>query len=149
MLTGKQYLLAIILMAAVLLPLSFLAESIHLNSDITTVDRSTLRQELSQTATPLFVEVLSRDCNSQECAENDKVVSELASEYRGKVKFLRVFVEDVPEAPQLLGVHSTPSGVLVEPHGDVGALEETAKIRATVEGFGNRSTLKQLLSRLP
>lgn len=149
MLTAKQFLIAIVLMMAVLLPLSFLADSIHHNSDITTVDRSNLRTELATTSTPVFVEVLSRGCNSQACAENDKVVSELASEYRGKVKFLRVFIEDVPEAPQLLGVHSTPSGVLVRPGDNVGALEETAKISATIEGFGNRFTLKQLLDRLP
>ncbi len=147
MLTGKQYLLALLLMAVVLLPLSFLAENFNSDVDVKTVGKQELTSELAHPTTAIYVEVLSRNCHSAECSENHKVVAELASEYRGKIKFLRIFVEDVPDAESILGVHGTPSGVLVTPltpaeiqNMGVGAAEHYSP----VEGFGNRLRLKKL-----
>ncbi len=147
MLTGKQYLLVLLLMAVVLLPLSFLVENFNSDADVKTVGKQELTSELAHPTTAIYVEVLSRNCHSAECSENHKVVAELASEYRGKIKFLRIFVEEVPDAERILGVHGTPSGVLVTPptaaeiqNMDVGATEHYSP----VEGFGNRLRLKQL-----
>lgn len=147
MLTGKQYLLVLLLMAVVLLPLSFLAENFNSDADVRTVGKQELTSELAHPTTAIYIEVLSRNCHSAECSENHKVVAELASEYRGKIKFLRVFVEEVPDAESILGVHGTPSGVLVTPptpaeiqNMDVDAAEHYSR----VEGFGNRLRLKKL-----
>lgn len=152
MLSGKQYLLIILLMAVVLVPISALVETFKSDLDIQTVGQSELTSELNQPAKPLYIEVLSRDCHSADCTENHKVLGELASEYRGRIKFLRVFVEDVPDAERILGVHGTPSGVLIVPQrtthqqsldGDDGG-GESATDSTPVDGFGNRNRLKKL-----
>lgn len=149
MLSGKQYLLALILMALVLVPLSLLVENFHTDIDVTTVGKQELTSELANARTPIYVEVLSR--SSVECAENHKVVAELASEYRGKIKFLRVFVEDVPDAESILGVHGTPSGVLITPEpADMHSMGSgTGAQYSPVDGFGSRFRLKQLFDRVP
>ncbi len=149
MLSRKQYLLALVLMALVLVPLSWLVENFHSDVDITTVGRQELTSEIADPKTAIYVEVLSR--SSAECTENHKVVAELASEYRGRIKFLRVFVEDVPDAESILGVHGTPSGVLITP-----APKEMRTMGADagaqyspVDGFSSRFRLKQLFDRVP
>jgi len=98
MLSGKQYLFAFLLLAIVLVPISYFVENFNIDADVRTVDKQVLTNEIAHPLTPVYVEVLSRDCHSAECSENHKVVAELASEYRGRIKFLRVFVEDVPDA---------------------------------------------------
>ena len=151
MLTGKQYLLVLSLMAVVLLPLSFLVENFHSDVDVKTVGKQALTSELTNPATPIYIEVLSRNGNSAECAENHKVVAELASEYRSKIKFLRVFVEEVPDAESILGVHGTPSGVLVTPSSPADMQVMTAgagEHYSPVDGFGSRSRLKQLFDAI-
>lgn len=144
MLSGKQYLLALILMALVLVPASLLVENFHTDVDVTTVGKRELTNELANPQTPIYVEVLSR--SSVECAENHKVVAELASEYRGKIKFLRVFVEDVPDAESILGVHGTPSGVLITPTpADMRNMGAAGGAQySPVDGFSSRFRLKQL-----
>ncbi len=148
MLTGKQYVLVLALMAVVLLPLSFLVENYHSDVDVKTVGRQDLTSELAHPETPIYIEVLSRNCHSVECTENHKVVAELACEYRGKIKFLRVFVEEVPDAESILGVHGTPSGVLVTPSSPANVRNINAagggEHYSAVEGFGSRLRLKQL-----
>ena len=143
--TGKQYLLVLALMAVVLLPLSWLVENFHADIDVTTVGKQELTSEIANATTPIYVEVLQH--NSVECAENHKVVAELASEYRGRIKFLRVFVEEVPDAPSILRVHSIPSGVLVTPAPasmtNMGAGAGT-QTYSPIDGFGSRARLKQL-----
>jgi hypothetical protein len=151
MLTGKQYMLVLALMAVVLLPLSFLVENYHADVDVKTVGKQDLTSELAHAQTPIYVEVLSRNCHSVECTENHKVVAELASEYRGKIKFLRVFVEDVPDAESILGIHGTPSGVLVTPASPAGMHSMSAGgglQYSPVEGFGSRLRLKQLFNAI-
>ncbi len=147
MLEGKRYLLAILVMAVILVPLSLLIENFNADTDIKTVARQELISELANPKTPLYIEVLSRNCNSGDCNENDKVVRELAADYRGKIKFLRVYVEEVPDAGDILGVHSTPSGVLVVPSSanvqTMGAGAANGNY-SPVEGFGSRLRLKQL-----
>ena len=142
---GKQYLLILALMAVVLLPLSWLVENYHADIDVTTVGKQELTSEIANAKTPIYIEV-SRH-NSVECTENHKVVAELASEYRGRIKFLRVFVEDVRDAPSILGVHSIPSGVLVTPAPAnmpiMGAGAGTQSY-SPLDGFGSRARLKQL-----
>lgn len=151
MLTGKQYMLVLAIMAVVLLPLSSLVENYHSDVDVKTVGKQDLTSELAHPQTPIYVEVLSRNRRSLECTENHKVVAELASEYRGKIKFLRVFVEDVPDAESILGVHGTPSGVLVAPVSpanmqSMGAGEGVQY--SPVEGFGSRLRLKKLFDAI-
>ncbi len=148
MLTGKQYLLALVLMAVVLLPLSILIENFHSDIDVTTVGKQQLTSELANAQTPIYVEVVSH--TSVECAENHKIVSELASEYRGKIKFLRVFVEDVPDAESILGVHGTPSGVLITPKPpDMrGMAAGDGAQYSPIDGFGSRLRLKQLFDQV-
>ncbi len=148
MLTGKQYLLALVLMALVLVPVSFLVENFHADIDVTTVGKQELTSELANAQTPIYVEVVCR--NSAECTENHKVVAELASEYRGKIKFLRVFVEDVPDAESILGVHGTPSGVLVIPTpANLPNMGPGDKAQySPIDGFGSRHRLKQLFDRV-
>lgn len=152
MLTGKQYMLVLALMAVVLLPLSFLVENFHSDVDVKTVGKQDLTSELAHPQTPIYVEVLSRNCHSAECTENHKVVAELASEYRGKIKFLRVFVEEVPDAESILGVHGTPSGVLVTPVSAANMRNANAAAGgeqySPVEGFGSRLRLKQLFDAI-
>lgn len=144
MLTGKRYLLVLTLMAVVLLPLSFLVENFNSDVDVRTVGKQELTSELAHPTIPVYVEVLSRNCHSVECTENHKVVAELASEYRGKIKFLRVFVEEVPDAESILGVHGTPSGVLVTPPSPAEMQRMGGEHYSPVDGFGNRLRLKRL-----
>ncbi len=102
---------------------------------------------MAHPTTAIYVEVLSRNCHAAECTENHKVVSELASEYRGKIKFLRVFVEDVPDAESILGVHGTPSGVLITPASPADlqtANADHAEHYSPLDGFTNRLRLKRL-----
>lgn len=153
MLSGKQYLLALLLVAAVLVPLSYFVENFNADANVRTVDKQVLTSELAHPATPVYVEVLSRSCHSSECSENHKVVADLASEYHGKITFLRVYIEEVPDAESILGVHGTPSGVLVVPDSNrsdpahrmsVGGGDPTY---SPVEGFGSRLRLKQLFEK--
>lgn len=151
MVSGKRYLLLMLLMAAVLLPLTFALEQILGESSITTVSRQALTDQLAHPATPLYIEVSSRNCFTAECAENHRVVQELANDYRGKIKFLRVYVEDVPDVESILGVHGTPSGVLVTPdHVPIrqGMGGGNSNSYSPVDGFGSRLRLKQLFDSL-
>jgi hypothetical protein len=151
MLSGKQHLLALLLVALVLVPLSFFAENFNIDANVRTVDKQVLTSELANPTTPVYVEVLSRDRHSAECSENHKVVAELASEYRGRIKFLRVYIEEVPDAESILGVHGTPSGVLVVPDTDPAHRLEIGQGHPTyslVEGFGSRLRLKQLFEKV-
>lgn len=68
MLSRKQYLLALVLMALVLVPLSWLVENFHSDVDIATVGRQELTSEIANAKTAIYVEVLSR--SSAECTEN-------------------------------------------------------------------------------
>jgi hypothetical protein len=151
MLSGKQYLLALLLVAAVLVPISFFAENFNVDAHVRTVDKQDLTSELANPATPVYVEVLSRNCHSADCSENHKVVADLASEYHGRIKFLRVYIEEVPDAESILGVHGTPSGVLVVPDSDPThrlAAGQGHPTYSPVDGFGSRLRLKQLFEKV-
>lgn len=92
------------------------------SSNVVSLTPANYEQVIKDTTTPLYIEFCGKSYPG--CSKQDEVISAAADQYKGKVSFARVNLDDNPELVQeLLGVSADKVGkfpvhLLVAPHGD-------------------------------
>ena len=92
-------------------------------------------QEVMQSDVPVLVDFWAEWCGS--CRSVGPTVDALASEYQGKVKVVKLNVDDNPETANGFGIRSIPTLMVFE----AGAVRETAV------GAQPKARLAQLIER--
>lgn len=71
------------------------------------VSDATFDSEVRESATPVVVDFWAEWCGP--CRQIGPALEELAAEYEGKVKIVKVNVDENPESPAQLGVRGIPA----------------------------------------
>ncbi|HEY9785362.1 MAG TPA: thioredoxin domain-containing protein [Candidatus Obscuribacterales bacterium] len=137
MMSWKQGLAFVFLMLAVILPFAIYQENASLNAHMVEVNETNFDREVMASTIPVFVDVTARDCSSVACTEHRRLVAQLAREYLGKVKFVRIYVDDFPEAVTLFSVSRVPEEVIVIAD-QTGSLKELAH----ADGSSHKAALR-------
>ena len=101
-------------------------------ADVQAVSDDTFDAEVLKSATPVLIDFWAPWCGP--CRAIAPVVEELARDYAGKVKVLKMNVDDNPRTPQRYGVRGIPN--LIVFHGGqvkeqiVGAVPKAQLLRA-------------------
>jgi thioredoxin 1 len=101
-------------------------------ADVQAVSDDTFDAEVLKSATPVLIDFWAPWCGP--CRAIAPVVEELARDYAGKVKVLKMNVDDNPRTPQKYGVRGIPNLILF--HGGqvkeqiVGAVPKAHLVRA-------------------
>jgi thioredoxin 1 len=75
--------------------------------DVREISDSEFSKEVIESSTPVLVDFWATWCAP--CRAISPMVEELAAQYRGKVKFVKVNADDNQEAAQNLGVRNLPT----------------------------------------
>ena len=101
-------------------------------ADIHAISDDTFDNEVLQSATPVLIDFWAPWCAP--CRAIAPVVDELAKEYAGKLKVVKMNVDDNPRTPQKYGVRGIPNLILF--HGGkvkeqiVGAVPKAQLVKA-------------------
>jgi thioredoxin 1 len=79
-------------------------------ADIHAISDDTFENEVLQAATPVLIDFWAPWCAP--CRAIAPVVDELAREYEGKLKVVKMNVDDNPRTPQKYGVRGIPNLIL-------------------------------------
>jgi thioredoxin 1 len=79
-------------------------------SDVLAVTDATFEREVLQSATPVLIDLWAPWCGP--CRAIAPVVDELSREYAGKLKVVKMNVDDNPQTPSRYGVRSIPNLLL-------------------------------------
>jgi thioredoxin 1 len=101
-------------------------------ADVQAVSDDTFEAEVLKSATPVLIDFWAPWCGP--CRAIAPVVEELARDYAGKVKILKMNVDDNPRTPQQYGVRGIPNLILFQ-NGQVkqqitGAVPKAQLVRA-------------------
>lgn len=110
----KQFLLFLLLAGCMLLAFVVTDETAFMPNRVVEANDSTFTSLVVASPVPVVVDLVERGCQTQECAEHIREFDRLAGEYRGKLRFLRVFVEDSPGTASLIATGSLPAVVVVQ-----------------------------------
>ena len=79
-------------------------------ADVTAVSDDTFEAEVLASATPVLIDFWAPRCAP--CRAIGPIVDEIAREYAGKVKVVKMNVDDNPRTPQRYGVRGIPNLIL-------------------------------------
>ena len=78
--------------------------------DVQAVSDDTFQNEVLQASTPVLIDFWAPWCGP--CRAIGPVVEELAGEYRGRLKVVKMNVDDNPRTPAQFGVRGIPNIIL-------------------------------------
>lgn len=138
--SAKQFLLFLLLTGVLLLPFLLTDETAFTPNRVVEVNDSNFKSLVVANSVPVVVDIVERSCRTQECAEHMKEFDRLAGEFRGRLRFVRLYADESPRAASLIATQSVPSVVVIQST-SVGTLEMLAVI-------GEHPTLPQLRSEM-
>ena len=101
-------------------------------ADIHAISDDTFDNEVLQSATPVLIDFWAPWCAP--CRAIAPVVDELAKEYAGKLKVVKMNVDDNPRTPQKYGVRGIPNLIIFKggtvQEQIVGAVPKTQLVKA-------------------
>jgi len=81
-------------------------------SDVLAVSDESFEREVLQSTTPVLIDFWAPWCGP--CRAIGPVVEDLAREYAGKLKVVKMNVDDNPRTPQQYGVRAIPNLLLIQ-----------------------------------
>ena|SRR5579875_2639055 len=82
------------------------------SGNVTHISDSQFEQEVLRSATPVLVDFWAPWCGP--CRAIAPVVDELANEYAGRLKVVKMNVDDNPETPMRYGVRGIPNLLIIK-----------------------------------
>ena len=81
-------------------------------ADVLSVSDDSFEREVLQSDTPVLIDLWAPWCGP--CRAIGPVVEDLAREYAGKLKVVKMNVDDNPRTPQQYGVRAIPNLLLIQ-----------------------------------
>ncbi len=105
-------------------------------ADLLAVSDDTFEREVLQSATPVLIDFWAPWCAP--CRAIAPVVEELAGEYAGKLKVVKMNVDDNPRTPMKYGVRGIPNLIIFE----------SGQVKEQIVGAVPKSQLVQAVARV-
>lgn len=103
-----------------------------MNEHVLHVNDLTFETEVEKAETPVLVDFFAEWCGP--CKMLGPVVEEMAEQYAGKIKVVKVNVDDSPESARKYGVRGIPT-LIVFKNGEAGATKVGALTKSQLISF--------------
>jgi len=104
-----------------------------MSTHVSTVSDQTFESEVIQSNIPVIVDFWAEWCGP--CKAMAPIFDEIAKSYEGRVKFLKLDVDNNPETPPKFGIRGIPSLILFM----------SGQVKATQVGLVNKNDLTKFI----
>ena len=107
-----------------------------MSEKITHITDSTFEQEVLQNDQPVLVDYWAEWCGP--CKMIAPILDEIADEYQGKIKIIKLNIDDNPATPPKFGIRGIPT-LMIFKDGDVAATKVGALSKSQLAAFIDQS----------
>lgn len=114
--TRTLVIIALVGLALAASAIMFLKPGANSNSHVTEVTVSNFEDEVLNSKTPVVIDFNADWCGP--CQQYSPIFEKVSGDYKGKVKFVSIDIDDSPELAAMFGIQALPTTMVIRPEAD-------------------------------